>query len=248
MYTIKQFADLGGVTTRTLRYYDQLGLIHPAQIGANGYRYYDRASLLRLQQVLFFRELGVPLREIGEILQRPGFDPLGTLLDHRQALQAQVDRLHRLVDTLDKTILNLQGEHEMNDQDYFKGFDETRYQAEVEKLWGSTPQYRESNRKWASYSEEQRQEIKAEGARITARMVTEDPNARPDDPAVQAAVGEYYDYMNRYFYTFDVEYLRGLAEMWVADPRFAATYERIREGGAAFVREAVQIFCDRAQS
>ena len=85
------------------------------------------------------------------------------------------------------------------------------------------------------------------GGEITRRMVAEDPQTRPDDPAVQAAVGEYYDYLNRYFYACEVEFLRGLADMWVQDPRFAVNYERIRQGGAKFVREAVHLFCDRQQ-
>ena len=87
--------------------------------------------------------------------------------------------------------------------------------------------------------------IKEEGGRLTVRMVSEDPNASPDDPDVQAAIGEYYAYLNRCFYTCEVSFLRGLADMWAADSRFAVNYERVRPGGAAFVREAVHIYCDR---
>jgi hypothetical protein len=132
----------------------------------------------------------------------------------------------------------------MTAEEYFEGFDETRYEEETRQRWGSTPQYAESQRKWARYSPEQKQEIKAEGGRLTVRMVSEDPDASPHDPDVQAAVGEYFAYLNRYFYTCELNFLRGLADMWVADPRFASNDERIRQGGAEFVRDAVHVYCD----
>jgi hypothetical protein len=133
----------------------------------------------------------------------------------------------------------------MSDRDYFEGFDHTQYEEETRKRWGDTSQYAESGEKWASYSREQREAIKTEGGRLTMRMVGQDPNTSPDDPEVQAAIGEYHAYLNQYLYTCDLDFLRRLADGWVADPRFAINYERIREGGAAFVREAVHIYCDR---
>lgn len=247
MYTIKEIADLAGVTTRTLRYYDQLELLSPAQVGDNGYRYYDQESLLRLQQILFFRELDVPLKEIQYLINRPDFQLIKALENHRVAINNQLNRLDMLLDTLEKTINSLQGVQNMSEKEYFEGFDETLYEEEPRERWGNTSQYAESQRKWSSYSKDQQEEIKEEGGRITLRMVTEKPDASPADPDVQSAVGEYYDYLNRYFYTCEVGFLRGLADMWVEDPRFAENYEHIREGGAAFVREAVHIYCDRHQ-
>ena len=247
MYSIKEIADLAGVTTRTLRYYDQLGLLKPAQIGENKYRLYDRENLLRLQQVMFFRELDVPLKEIQYIMNRPDYHPISALKKHRGAILDQVGRLSKLLNTLDNTISSIQGDHKMADKEFFMGFDETQYEDETRALWGDTSQYKESQRKWSSYSKDQKEGIKQEGGRITVRMVTENPAAKPNDPDVQAAVGEYFDYLNKYFYTCEVEFLRGLADMWVQDPRFAVNYERIREGGAGFVREAVQIFCDSSK-
>jgi len=134
----------------------------------------------------------------------------------------------------------------MSDKEYFEGFDETQYEEEARQRWGKTAAWAESQAKWKNYSKEQKEAIKQEGGRLALRMVTSDPNARPDDPDVQAAIGEYHAYLNKYFYTCDVEFLRNLSDMWVADPRFAINYERIREGGAEFIRKAVHIFCDRA--
>lgn len=244
-YTIKEIADLAGVTTRTLRYYDEIGLFCPTHTGHNGYRYYDQLSLLRLQQILFFRELDVPLKDIQRIMSRPDFNLLAALEKHRASLRSRVDRLEELIHTVDQTIATIKGESKMTAEDYFNGFDETKYEEEARERWGDTPQYAQSQSRWASYSKEQKEEIKAKGARLTVRMVGEDPNTSADDPDVQAAIGEYHAYLNKYFYSCDVEFLRGLADMWVDDPRFAINYEQIREGGAVFVRHAVHIYCDR---
>ncbi|MCK4901176.1 MAG: MerR family transcriptional regulator [Anaerolineales bacterium] len=244
-YTIKDIADLAGVTTRTIRYYDEIGLLSPANTGENRYRYYDQDSLLRLQQILFFRELDVPLKEIELIMNRSNFDLLSALENHRSSLQSKMRRLEMLIDTLDQTIATVKGERTMSDREIFEGFDESQYEDEVRERWGDTPQFTRSQKKWASYSGEQKEAIKDKGRRLTERMVTKDPDASPNDPDVQAAVGEYYAYLNEYFYTCDVKFLRGLADMWVEDPRFSRNYENIREGGTEFVRDAVYIFCDR---
>jgi len=136
----------------------------------------------------------------------------------------------------------------MSAEEYFEGFDETKYEDEVKERWDHTDQYAESQRKWSSYSQDQKEAIKAEGGRLTVRKVSEAPNTPPDAPDVQAAVGEYLDYINKYFYTCDVSFLRSLSDMWVADPRLAINYERVREGGAEFVREAVHIYCNQHES
>jgi DNA-binding transcriptional MerR regulator len=244
-YTIKQLADLAGVTTRTLRYYDQIGLLIPAGAGSNGYRYYDQGNLLRLQQILFFRELDVPLEEIQRIMSRPDFNPLQALEKHQSALQQRARRLDRLIETVDQTIAGLKGEWEMTDKDYFDGFDEKQSEEEIRQRWGDAPQYAESQAKWGGYTKAQKEAIKAEGGRLTVRMVPLSPQTPPDDPDVQAAIGEYHAYLNKYFYTCEIGFLRNLADMWAEDPRFAVNYERIRPGGAAFIRQAVHIFCDR---
>lgn len=244
-YTIKEIADLADVTTRTIRYYSEIGLLDPAYIGENGYRYYDNDNLLRLQQVLFFRELDVPLKEIDLIINRPDFNLVDALEKHRSFIKTRIKRLSALITTIDDTIEAIQGEKIMAEKDYFKGFNEGQYEDEVKERWGKTPHHTESRRNWASFSKEQKGAIKKEGGRIAIRMASTDSNISPDDPDVQAAVGEYYAYLNKYIYTCDVTFLRGLADMWVEDARFAANYEKIRKGGAKFVREAVHIFCDK---
>ena len=243
-YSIKQIADLAGVTTRTIRYYDQIGLLAPIQIGENGYRYYDRGSLLRLQQIMFYRELDVPLRDIQIIMSRPDFNPLEAMEKHRLALLNRRQRFDMLIHTVDQTIQTLKGESQMKENEIFDGFDESEYEEEARQRWGNTVAYAESQKRWGSYSADEKQAIKVEGQEITRRMVGSDGGVKADDPQIQAAIADYMSYINRNFYTIDKEMLGNLSDMWVADPRFAVNYERIRKGGAAFVREAVHIFCD----
>lgn len=247
-YSIKDIAEFGGVSTRTLRYYDEIGLLKPAGIAANGYRYYDHNSLLLLQQILFFRELDVPLDEITRMLNRPDFNLTLSLTNHRSALTASAERILSLIATIDRTLAMMNGALQMTDEELFSGFDETRYEDEVRERWGHTPQFAESQKKWGSYSDEEKQAIMHEGSLLTVRMVGGDPGASPDDSDVQAAVGEYLTFLNKYFYACDAEFLRNLADMWVEDPRFAINYERVREGGAAFIRDAVHTYCDRIKS
>jgi DNA-binding transcriptional MerR regulator len=243
-YTVKQLADLAGVTPRTLRYYDQIGLLLPPLIGENGYRYYDRGSLRRLQQILFFREMDVPLKEIQQLMDDPEFQPLQALQAHRKALLARRKRLDRLLDTIEQTILEFQGDRKMSEKEYFSGFNQARYEEEVRERWGNTDQYTESIKNWSEYSGKQKQKILQLGGEIVERIITEDPDTAPDAPEVQAAVDEYFQYFNQYYYRMDLDFFRGLSEMWVEDPRFAVNYDMVREGGAEFIRDAVRIYCD----
>src|SRR5262245_29757362 len=120
--TVKQLAAISGVTVRTLHHYDEIGLLKPASVGANGYRYYTRHELLRLQRILFHRELGVPLSAIAELLDLEEADQVGVLLQHRARLTVELDRYRTLIDTLDRTLSELKGETTMPNADLYKGF------------------------------------------------------------------------------------------------------------------------------
>src|SRR5215469_8091217 len=139
LYTVKQVAKLSGVTVRTLHHYDQVGLLKPAQVGENGYRYYGREELLRLQQILFHRELELPLEAIADVLDRPDFDRLGALKRHRKTLSLKASRYRRLIKTLDRTLDALEGETEMSDEDLYKGFapeKQAEYEAQLIDRFG----------------------------------------------------------------------------------------------------------------
>lgn len=243
-YSVREIADLAGLTTRTIRYYDEIGLLNPVSTGANGYRYYNQDSLLRLQQIRFYRELDLSLDDIHLIMNQPDFNLLDALGNHRQALQGRQKRIQRLINTIDQTILALKDNKTMKEEKYFNGFNESEYEEESRQRWGDTSMYKESKQKWSSYSAEQKEGIKAEGGRLAVRMVGSSSDVSPNNPDVQATVGEYLAYLNKYFYSCDPAFLRNLADMWVSDPRYAANYENVRAGGAEFVRQAVNIYCD----
>jgi len=240
-YTIKQIADIARVSTRTLRYYDQIGLLNPAGRAPNGYRLYDRDDLLRLQQILFFRKLEFPLEQIEFILERPDFHQVDALQKHRDFLKKEASRLEKLINTVDQTIDSLKGEKTMHAKDLFEGFDEEEFKKEARKRWGNTSQYEQSMKKWNGYSKKERERIKEEGGEILRRLVGTE-QSRPDDEDVQQAAADYLAYINRSFYSCDAAFLDNLADGWVSDPRFAVQFNAIREGGAVFAREAVKVF------
>ena len=166
-YTVKQLADLAGVSPRTLHYYDQIGLLRPEKVARNGYRFYSDPAMLRLQQILFFKELGFSLEEIRQILDRPDFDLLQALQLHKVGLQERLERLKRLIDTVDKTILNLEGAYPMKKRQYFEAFSEEKqqqYEQEIRQRYGEKAF--EGVHDWNSYSPEQKAAIQAESEAI----------------------------------------------------------------------------------
>lgn len=241
MYTVKQLADLAGVTVRTLHHYDEIGLLKPSSVGGNGYRYYGESAMYRLQQILFYRQLQVPLDEIKRILGRPDFDVLSALESHRTALQAQVQRIEQLIRTIDLTTEHLKGKVNMSDQHLFGGFSEEeqeRMAAEAEQKWGES--VRASNARWKRYSAEEKQHIMDEGNALYGDMVTAMPEGAAS-PKVQAIVKRWHEHM-LYFWSPNDEQLLALANGYNDDPRFLANFEAMQPGLAAFMREAVSVY------
>jgi len=243
--TVKQLASLAGVSSRTLHYYDEIGLLLPTQVAANGYRQYDHQAVLRLQQIRFYRELGLGLDRIRQILDQPGFNPLHALETHRQALQAEANRLSRLLITLDKTIQHMEGKGTMTHQELFAGFtpeQEQAYEAEARRRWGDE-KVTESSRRWKSYGAEERQRILNEGGAIYLELnahLTGDPAA----PEVQALIARWHQHLRR-FYEPTPEILRGLATAYSGDPAFAAFFARFDPALPDFLHQAIDVYCDR---
>jgi MerR family transcriptional regulator, thiopeptide resistance regulator len=242
-YTVKQFAGLAGVSVRTLHYYDQIGLLTPDRVASNGYRYYGETALLRLQQILFFKELGLDLATIGEILDQPGFDQLRTLQVHRQQMKEHAERLQRLISTIDRTILHLQGDKTMNAKDMFDGFSEEKqaqYQEEARKLYGHSPQYAESQQRWGSYSSERQEEIKAEGGAILEAFAAV-VESGPASQEAQKLAADWHRHIGN-FYTCSLEMLQGLGNLYVESPEFAANFRSVHPELPEFVRDALSIY------
>src|SRR5690348_14548237 len=169
--TVKQLAAISGVTVRALHHYDEIGLLKPASVGANGYRYYGRAELLRLQRILFHRELGVPLAAIAELLEMEGADQVGVLRQHRQKLAAERERYRILIETIDSTIRELQGEEHMANADLYKGFSaekQAQYEAWLIEKYGEPMRAKveHSRQAYAKMSAQEQQSLGEELAQV----------------------------------------------------------------------------------
>jgi DNA-binding transcriptional MerR regulator len=244
-FTVKQLADLSGVTSRTLHYYDQIGLLKPARDPQNGYRIYRRPALLRLQQILFLRELGFALDDIQDILDQPGFDLLPALEQHRLALTERRERLDRLLDTVEHTILHLKGNIEMDNKEFFEGFSDEKqkeYEEVIRQRYGVV-QLNQSRQRWGSYTDEKKRQIMEEGGE-NYRLLVEAMPSGPASPQAQEGIARWHQHL-RYFYEPTPEILLGLADAYNEDPEFAAFFRRFHPDLASFMRQAIQIYCSR---
>lgn len=258
-YTVKQLADLAGVSPRTLHYYDQIGLLEPEQIGENGYRYYSDRAMLRLQQILFFKELGFSLEEIREIMDRPDFDLLQALRLHKAGLQERLERLKRLITTVEKTLLNLEGAYPMKNRQYFEGFSEEKqkqYEQEIRQRYGEKAF--EGVRDWNSYTPEQKATIQAESEAIYGDLaailessgIASHLEFTPDSPELQAAqpiIAHWHQHL-RYFYEPSIARLRGLGQLYCEHPDFRATFTKIHPTLPDFMKQAIEVYCDRLEA
>jgi DNA-binding transcriptional MerR regulator len=244
-YTVKQLAKLAGISVRTLHYYDEIGLLKPSAVGANGYRYYGDVALLQLQQILFYRELDLSLQEIKLIVTSPDFDVMAALQTHKLALGKRVERLNRLIDTVDNTINHLKGKTEMSKKQLFGAFteeEEKKFSAEAEQMYDPVI-VRASQKKWKSYSKEQKQRIGEEGNAAYKAIAASIPFG-PESPQAQAGVELWRKHMD-YFWTPNMEQLTGLTELYNSDPRFMANFDKIDPRLAEFMREAVKVYVKR---
>lgn len=247
-YTVKQLARVAGVTVRSLHYYDEVGLLKPARIRKNGYRQYGQAELLKLQQILFFRELDFPLDDIKKMLDRPGFDMVAALRDHKGLINLKQKRLAALVRTIDKTIKHMTSEKKIKDEelyDAFKDDDVKEYQQEVKERWGNSEAYQQSMARVSKMTRAEMDKLKEDGKKFTQKLADSmDKDIASDE--VQALVKEHYNGI-RFFYDCPLGMYRNLGRMYIADRRFAAYYERFRPGLASFLKEAIEVFCDKKE-
>jgi DNA-binding transcriptional MerR regulator len=240
MYTVKQLSRLAGITPRTLHYYDEIGLFEPTRVGENGYRYYAGDALLRLQQILLYRALDMPLDKIKEILSKPNFDTTRALESHKQELHHRIERMQRLVTTVDDTILYLKGRKQMTEKQLFDVFNEEQ-QAEYEKeaLQMYDPEtVKASYKKWRSYSKAEKQRIGEEGEAVYRDLLKAMPKGAAS-PEAQACMERWRQHM-QYFWSPSDEQLLGLADLYNSDPRFKANFDKIDPNLATFMREAVK--------
>lgn len=241
---IKEFAKLTGVSVRTLHYYDEIGLLEPSFVDEqNGYRFYDEHCLERMQEILFYRELDFPLKDIGMILSSPDYDKHSTLKEQRHLLMLKKERIERLINALDGAV---KGEkismNAFNNSEYESKRDE--YEREAKEKWGGTSAYKESTQKTEGYTKEKWNEVNAGMDSIMAEFAECMKNgASPDSSEAKALVKKWQDYITENFYTCTNEILGGLGEMYVADERFKENIDRHGEGTAQFMCESISCYC-----
>lgn len=247
-YTVKEIADLAGVSVRTLHYYDEIGLLSPSRVGSNGYRHYEAPELFRLQQILLYREMGFELKQVASILDRPDFNPLQSLIEHRCALERKIERLQVLIGTVDRTLAKLKGELDMDEKGIFNGLsseEQEGYKQEAIELWG-TEEVKPSYERWSSYSEAQQQKILDEGNAIYADLVECMPNG-VESPEAQSVMARWHRNL-RYFYEPSIERMRGLGEMYVNHPEFAHRLRNRHPDLPEFLCSAIRAYCDKLET
>ncbi len=245
MLTVKQLAHMAGVTPRTLHYYDEIGLLKPTQVGENGYRYYGDEAMLRLQQILLYRELDVPLDQIRKIMGRRDFDVQGALEGHRAELEQRILHLQGLIRTVDRTILYLKGETTMSNQQLFGGFNEeeqAKMEEEAAQMYDPET-VRESNRRWRAYSAAEKQRVMDEGNEIYTAIIAAMPKG-PEAPEVQALIERWRRHMD-YFWTPNLEQLVALADHYSQEPRFKVNFDQMQPGLAEFMGQAVRAYVSK---
>ena len=238
---IKEFSRFTGVSVRTLHYYDEIGLLKPAQVDkATGYRYYDEHSLLRMQEILFYRELDFSLKSIEEILSSPHYDKSKALQTQKEMLILKKERLERLISAIDGA---MKGENVM------KAFDNTEFEkhkAEAKEKWGKTDAYKEHKEKTKDYSKDKWNSLAAGMDEIMAAFGASMKNgAAPDSSEAQDLVKSLQRHITENYYNCTNEILYGLGQMYVADDRFRANIDKHGEGTAAFIRESIKIYCGK---
>jgi DNA-binding transcriptional MerR regulator len=245
MYSVQELANLAGVSVRALHHYDELQLLLPMR-QKNGYRVYGEAELLRLQQILFFRELDFSLEEIKKILDNPNFNVRIALSHQRELIELKRKRLAKLLKTIDRTIDKLNHEKTMSDQDLYVGLskdEEEKYAAEAKQRWGNTDAWKQSQERYGKLSAAEKQKIGQAGQDLM-RQIVACMSEGPKSEAVQGLIKQHYEGL-RVFYDPSLEMYRGLADMYVADPRFAAYYENFAPGLAQFMQAAMHEFCEQ---
>ena len=236
---IKEFAEFTGVSVRTLHYYDEIELLKPAFVDkATGYRFYDEHSVLRMQEILFYRELDFSLKSIKEILSSPDYDKGKALKAQKQLLTLKKERLERLISAIDGAV---KGENIM------KAFDNSKfetYKAEAKEKWGQTPAYKEYDTRTKDYSKSKWNDLAQGMDRIMAEFAAcMRRNETAASAAAQDLVKALQNHITENYYHCTKEILAGLGQMYIADERFKKNIDKYGKGTAEFASKAFEAFC-----
>jgi DNA-binding transcriptional MerR regulator len=248
-YSGNSLTKISGVSARALRYYDEIGLLKPLRTVASGYRIYGQNELNKLQQILFYKELGFSLEDIKKILSNPEFDRETAFKDHLESLEQKRDRLETLISNVKKSIADMKGDVKMSDNEKFEGFkrslvdeNERKYGKEIREKYGDN-KVDESNAKLMGLSETQYNEAE----RI--RLAFEDELKKafevgdPSCESAQKACDLHRRWLSLFNSGYNKDYHRALGDMYVADERFRANYDKFGTGCTEFLKEAIEVYC-----
>ncbi|KJD45669.1 MerR family transcriptional regulator [Paenibacillus terrae] len=252
-YTVKEVSGLSGISVRTLHYYDEIGLLKPHHVGDNGYRYYEQEQLLRLQQIMVYRELELPLSDIGDLLEQTKEKTAEVLLEHRSKVQNKVFRLHTLLQTIDETVAHLKGEQTMQPEQLYQGFDPEKqemYERDLAERYGqeADEKIQESKTAAKNWSKEDYLDSQAEADQIH-RQLAEAMNKglKHSSEEVQALIRRHLQWVSR-FYTPTAEIYSGLGDLYVEHEDFRKMYEGYEPGLAEYLRDGMKVLAERELS
>lgn len=246
-YSVKKLASLAGVSVRTLHLYDEIGLLKPSIRTEKKYRLYGKAEALRLQQILFYKELGMPLKEIADILDDPEFDPVQSLENHKKLLQEKQEKLHTLLRTIDKTIDHLKNETMLSTEELYEGLSEeqvTAMRTEAKEKWGSSVERSENHlRKKTKEEFNQLKEAASANLKKLVALSNEDPRSEK----VQAEIRVHYELIREFWGTAgspdkQAEVYAGLGDLYVTDERYMANAGAPDHAFANFMNKAMKHF------
>jgi len=247
-YTVQKLGRLAGISTRTLRYYDELGILKPAMINSSGYRIYGQKEVDLLQQILFYRELGVSLENIKKIIQSHSFDSTEALRQHHIKLLEKKKQLEALIKNVEKSIAMAEGRIKMTDQEKFEGFkqklideNEAKYGKEAREKYGDEA-VEKSNARLKNMSKEDFEKMKALSDQIEETLAEALETGDPAGPLGQKAAELHKEWISMWWGYYDKEAHAGLARMYVDDERFKAYYDKKQSGTAEFLRDAILIY------
>ncbi|NLM44789.1 MAG: MerR family transcriptional regulator [Clostridiales bacterium] len=247
-YTVQKLAKLAGVSARTLRYYDEIGILKPARINSSGYRIYGQKEVNRLQQILFYRELDISLDNIKKILDSPAFDEAAALRDHRKKLLEKRHQIDMLIKNVEKTIAHMEGRIIMSDKEKFQGFKKKMIE-ENEKKFGKEAREKygdkavdKSNEKLMNMTEKEYDELVKLEKEFRETLAEAYKTGEPAGELAQKAADLHRQWLTFYWHQYSKEAHAGLAQMYVDDERFKSYYDAKQPGTAEFLRDAILIY------
>jgi DNA-binding transcriptional MerR regulator len=249
-YTVKELAKISGVSVRTLHWYDEIDLLKPFAKGTNNYRYYEEQQLLRLQQILFFKELGFALHDIQKLLAQNDFENIKALKAHRKILEDEIIRKNNLIATIEKTIQHLKGKHLMKDEELYYGFDSNRHKEYQQYLikyhyLAAEALLMESEKRTARWDKDEWDKVKNEGDAIHKDLAaTIEQGLKPDSDQVQAIITRHYQMIQKFFEAPKEVYI-GLTKLYTQHPDFKKFFDVYHPRMVEFISEAMRFYAKK---